>query len=85
MEFIRQVGLLELERVHAMRARYCRGSPSLVCGVAVGYGAASGVYGKGLLTQAYPQGTLRRQDAARGVDGGPEHADRRTDRPRSTS
>ena len=48
--------------------------PWSVCGAAVGYGAASGVGGKDLLTKAYPQGTLRRQDAARGVGGGPEHA-----------
>jgi len=59
------------------------GSPWLVCGAAVGYGAASGVYGKDWPTKAYPQGTLRRQDAARGVDGGPEHAARNADRPRS--
>ena len=58
------------------------GPPWLVCGAAVGYGAASGVYGKDLPTKAYPQGTSRRQDAAGGVDGGPEHADRNADRPR---
>ena len=49
----------------------------------MGYGAASGVYGKDSPTKAYPQGTLRRQDAARGVDGGPEHAARNADRPPS--
>ena len=54
-------------------------------GGGVGYGAASGVYGKDLPTKAYPQGTSRRKDAARGVDGGPEHADRNADRPRTTS
>ena len=62
-----------------MRVRSLSRVPWSVCGPAVGYGAASGVYGKDLLTKAYPQGTLRRQDAARGVDGGPEHADRHTD------
>ena len=50
------------------------GFPWSVGGAAVGYGAGSGVCGKDLLTKAYPQGTLRRQDAARGVDGGPDHA-----------
>ena len=35
-------------------------APWSVCGAAVGYGAASGVYGKDLPTKAYPQGTLRR-------------------------
>ena len=48
--------------------------PWLVCGAAVGYGAASGVYGKDSPAMAYPQGTSRRQDAVRGVDGGPERA-----------
>ena len=59
-----------------MRSRYGTAAPWLVCGAAVGYGAASGVYGKDSPTKAYPQGTLRRQDTARGVDGGPEHAAR---------
>ena len=79
-------------RARVMNARACsryaqsfrgRGPPWLVCVAAVGYGAASGVCGKGLPTKAYPQGTLRRQDAARGVDGGPEHAARNAERPRS--
>ena len=29
---------------------------------------------QGLLTKAYPQGTSRKQDTARGTDGGPHHA-----------
>ena len=59
--------------------------PWLVWGAAVGYGAASGVCGKDLPTKAYPQGTSRRKDAARDVDGGPEHAAGNADLPRITS
>ena len=68
-----------LGRVHAMRSCFGIAGTWLVCGAAVGYGAASGVYGKDSPTKA----SSRRQDAARGVDGGPEHADRNADQPRS--
>ena len=60
----------------------------VVAGPVVGLWGGGGVWRwqrrlwQGLLTKAYPQGTLRRQDAARGVDGGSEHADRHTERPR---
>ena len=59
------------------------GVPWLVCGAALGYGAASGVSGNDLPTKAHPQGTLRRQHAAGGIDGGPERTARNADRPRS--
>ena len=54
-------------------------TPWSVCGAAVRYGAAGGASGKDMPTKAYPQGTSRKQDTARGVDGGPEHAARNAD------